>query len=206
MVETKTQRPDQGQSFMDTSRIVSFSDGVIAVIITILVLEIKIPIGDQLSDLKPLSPILLTYFLSFRQIGTFWNNHHHLMALAHKASSKLMWANLYFLFWISLIPFATAWLGAHYDKAWPVALYGAVALLCGIGYNRLQKTVLAAYPDATIQKTHFNHDIKGKISLSLYALGVVLAFINTWISLILYVSVAVIWFIPERRIGEVAKS
>ena len=193
-------QPDGG---MDTGRLLAFSDGVIAVVITILVLEFKVPSGYELSDLKPLVPAVLVYLLSFRQIATYWANHHHLLRLARHANSRLIWTNMNLLFVISLIPFTTAWLGEHYNKPWPVALYGLVALMAGIAYNFLQRAILAEYPSKLILHTRFGRDVKGKLSLLCYACGAGLAFVSVWISIGLYVAVAVAWSAPERRIEDV---
>ncbi len=189
----------------DTSRIVALSDGVIAVVITVLVLEFKVPAGHQLVDLQPLLPVFLAYVLSFRQVATYWVNHHHLLKLARKANGRLMWANLRLLFVISLLPFVTAWLGEHYDQAVPVALYGLVTLAAGVAYNRVQAAVLAEYPPEAVQRTRFGRDIKGKLSLLSYATAIGLAFVSPWLSLGLYVAVAVVWSIPERRVEELIK-
>ncbi|HSX07700.1 MAG TPA: TMEM175 family protein [Candidatus Saccharimonadales bacterium] len=191
-------------SGLDTSRLLSFSDGVIAVIITILVLEFKVPSGYELHDLQPLLPAVLVYLLSFRQIATYWANHHHLLRLAHHASNRLIWANLNLLFTISLVPFATAWLGEHYNRPWPVALYGFIALAVAVAYNILQRTVLAEYPSTLVEHTRFRRDIKGKLSLLAYVAGVGLAFVNVWISIGLYVAVAIAWLVPERRVEDIA--
>lgn len=194
----------QPENGLDTTRLLSFSDGVIAVIITILVLEFKVPSGYELRDLQPLVPVVFVYLLSFRQIATYWANHHHLLRLAHRAGSRLIWANLNLLFVISLVPFTTAWLGEHYNRPWPVALYGFIALAVGVAYNILQHVVLAEYPSALVEHTRFRRDIKGKLSLLAYVAGIGLAFVNTWISIGLYVAVAVVWLVPERRIEDIA--
>ncbi len=194
--------PWRPESEIDTSRLLTFSDGVIAVIITILVLEFKVPSGGELHDLQPLIPSVLVYLLSFRQIATYWANHHHLLRLARQANSRLIWANLNLLFVISFIPFTTTWLGEHYNQPWPVALYGFVALMAGIAYNFLQRAVLAEYPSDVIRRTRFSRDIKGKLSLLAYAAATLLAFVNVWLSIGLYVAVAIAWSVPERRIQD----
>jgi uncharacterized membrane protein len=191
---------------LETGRLLAFSDGVIAVIITVLVLEFKVPSGYQLSDLQPVIPPVLVYLLSFRQIATYWVNHHHLLRLARHANSRLIWANLNLLLVISFIPFTTAWFGQHFTQPWPVALYGIVALAAGIVYNFLQHAVLAEYPSELIQHTRFGRDIKGKLSLLSYTLGILLAFVSVWIAIGLYVAVAIAWSIPERRVEDIAES
>lgn len=194
-------QPPEGE--LDTGRLLTFSDGVIAVIITILVLEFKVPSGYQLSDLQPLVPMVLAYLLSFRQIATYWVNHHRLLRLAHRANSRLTWANLNLLFMISFIPFTTAWLGQHYDRPWPVALYGLMALITGIAYNFVQRAVLAEYPSTLIERTRFGRDVKGKLSLLSYAAATILAFVNVWLSIGLFVAVAIAWSVPERRVEDI---
>jgi len=189
-------------STINASRITAFSDGVIAVIITIIVLEIKIPAGYDWAALRSVLPIFLIYLLSFRQIGTYWNNHHHLLALAHRASGRLMWANLRFLFCLSLFPFVTTWLGEHYNKPLPVLCYGIAALLSGLAYNRVQAAVLTEYPVETIKQTPFGRDLKGLFSLFCYAVGIALAFVNTWAALAAYASVVLLWIAPEQRAEE----
>jgi len=195
--------PEHSSDEIDTSRLLAFSDGVMAVIITILVLEFKVPTGAQLSDLQPLVPSVLVYLLSFRQIATYWANHHHLLKLAHRANGRLIWANLNLLFVISFIPFTTTWLGEHYNQPWPVALYGLVALMAGIAYNFLQRAVLVEYSPEVIRRTRFSRDVKGKLSLLAYAIAVPSAFLSVWISIGLYIAVAIVWSVPERRIEDV---
>lgn len=189
---------------LGTGRLLSFSDGVIAVIITILVLEFKVPSGYELRDLAPLLPSVVAYLLSFRQVATFWANHHHLLRLAHRADGRLIWANMNLLFMLSLMPFSTAWAGEHYDRPLPIALFGIVSLLAGITYNILQRVVLAEYPSSVIKNTRFERNIKGRLSLIGYASGVLLAFVSTWISIGIYIAIAIVWLVPERRVDEIA--
>lgn len=174
---------------MSTNRLETFSDGVLAIIITIMVLELKIPHGSDLADLQPLVPIFLAYALSFQVIGTYWNNHHHLLHAAKEINSKIMWANLNLLFWLSLIPFATGWLGENYTQSWPTATYGILLLLAAGAYQILQKTI-------TNQKS--GNETKGVLSLICYILAVSLAFVNPIFSDLLYASVAIMWFIPKH--------
>lgn len=188
---------------LDTGRLLAFSDGVIAVIITVLVLEFKVPSGYELQDLAPLVPSVVAYLLSFRQVATFWANHHHLLRLAHRADGKLIWANMNLLFMLSLMPFSTAWAGEHYDHPVPVALFGLVSLFAGITYSILQHVVLAEYPKEVIRRTQFDKDMKGKLSLLGYAAGIVLAFISTWLSIGIYVAIAIVWLVPEQRTREI---
>lgn len=185
------------------SRLEAFSDGVMAIIITIIVLEIKIPEKPTLEALKPVLPLFLAYALSFRQIGTYWNNHHHLLQLVNKVTPKIMWANLNFLFFVSLTPFITLWLGENYTAALPTALFGINSLASGLAYRSLQKSVLEGHDQATIANAGLASDFKGIISLLSYALAIPLAFVEHWLSIALYVLVAVMWFIPDRRVEKV---
>ena len=189
-----------------TTRLLAFSDGVIAVIITILVLEFKVPSGAGLQDLQPLLPSLVAYLLSFRQVATFWANHHHLLRLAHRVDGRLIWANMNLLFMISLMPFATAWAGEHYSQPLPIALFGLVSLLAGVTYSILQRVILSEYPVTVIRQTSFYRDIKGRLSLIGYAAGIALAFVSTWISVAIYVGIAIVWLVPERRTQEIETS
>lgn len=178
---------------MNTTRLETFSDGVLAIIITIMVLELKVPHGAEITDLKPLIPTFLAYILSFQVIGTYWNNHHHLLHTTKTVTSKIMWANLHLLFWISLIPFFTSWLGEHHTESWPTAMYGILLLLTAFSYAILQKTIVT-------DPSKLGSDLKGKISLGCYSLAVLLAFVNPIFSDFLYLLVALIWFIPDRRL------
>lgn len=180
---------------MNTSRLEAFSDAVIAVIITIMVLELKAPQAADLAALQPLMPVFLAYVLSFVVIGSYWNNHHQLVRAASQVNPRLMWHNLHFLFWLSLIPFFTAWLGENYRHTWPTALYGALMVLVAIAYQLLQKTILANGR----KKSTAGGDLKGALSLLLYGLSVIVAFIQPWLADILFGAVALMWFVPDQR-------
>jgi uncharacterized membrane protein len=187
---------------MSKGRLEAFSDGVIAIIITIMVLEMKVPHGSDLSALRPLLPVFLSYVLSFTFIGIYWNNHHHLMHAARHVNGRILWANLHLLFWLSLIPFVTGWMGENHFTALPVALYGALLLFAGCAYYLLTRALIAHHgQDSPIAKA-VGRDFKGKVSLVICAVAIALAFANAWISCALYVLVAVIWFIPDRRMEK----
>ena len=185
---------------MGTSRIEAFSDGVIAVIITIMVLEMKVPHGESLGALVPLIPVFLSYVLSFVYLGIYWNNHHHMMSTCHRVSGPILWANLHLLFWLSLIPFTTGWMGENHYAAIPTALYGAVLLMSAIAYWILQRQIIAVQgADSLLQKA-IGSDWKGKASPVIYAIAIVLAFWWQALAQALYVLVALIWLVPDRRI------
>jgi uncharacterized membrane protein len=185
---------------MDKGRMEAFSDGVIAILITIMVLELHAPHGSELSALKPLGPVFLSYVLSFVILGIYWNNHHHLVQAARAVSGSVLWANLHLLFWLSLFPFATAWMGGNHFDRLPTAAYGAVMLAAAIAYYILQKTIVAVDgPDSALAAA-LGRDLKGKISPVLFAVGIPTAFVNRWVSVGLYVAVAVMWFVPDRRL------
>ena len=185
---------------MPKTRLEAFSDGVIAIIITIMVLELKAPHEASLTALRPLLPAFLSYVLSFVFLGIYWNNHHHLLHATKRISAGIMWANLHLLFWLSLVPFGTRWLGENRGGAWPTALYGAVLLMAAIAYIILQTCVVASQGRGSQLAAALGSDWKGKLSLGSYALALVLAFVNQWFSDALYVFVAVLWLIPDRRI------
>ncbi len=185
---------------MHKERLEAFSDGVIAVIITIMVLELKVPHGDSLTVLIPLLTVFLTYILSFIYIGIYWNNHHHMLFAADKINGKAMWANMHLLFWLSLVPFATAWMGENHFTRWPVVLYGTILLMNGVAYSILAKILIVeAGKDSKLAKA-LGPDRKGKVSILLYSVAIGLAFVNSKISLGIYAAVAVMWFIPDPRI------
>jgi uncharacterized membrane protein len=188
---------------MGKGRLEAFSDGVLAIIITIMVLEIKVPHGDILEDLKPLLPIFMSYILSFIYIGIYWNNHHHLMQVVNKVSGAVLWSNIHLLFWLSLVPFATAWMGENHFSKWPVILYGFILMMAGVAYYILAHCLTAIHgKDSTLAKA-IGKDKKGVISVVLYIVGIIAAlFIHPWIGFSLYVIVAAIWFIPDRRIEK----
>jgi uncharacterized membrane protein len=184
---------------LGTARVEAFSDGVIAVIITIMALELRAPEGASLDAVRGRLPGLLVYVLSFVIIGIYWNNHHHLLRAAERISGAAMWANLFLLFWLSLIPVLTEWLRDEYRHALPAAAYGAVAFAAGVAYAILVRALIRANGRDSAVAQAIGSDIKGYASLVLYAAGVGLAFVSSWISYALYVAVAVMWFIPDRR-------
>ena len=189
---------------MGKGRLEAFSDGVIAIIITIMVLELKVPHEADLAALRPLIPVLLSYVLSFAYVGIYWNNHHHLMHAVQKVNGSVLWANLYLLFWLSVIPFVTAWMGENHFAIVPVAIYGVVLLMNSIAFTILTRILIAVHSNATLALA-MGKDYKGKISLVLYAVAIPLAFVAPWFSMAIYVSVAIIWFIPDRRIEKLVK-
>ena len=188
---------------MEKNRLEAFSDGVIAIIITIMVLELKVPQGSSISALKPVLPVFLTYLLSFIYVGIYWNNHHHLLKACHRINGRIMWANLHLMFWLSLFPFATGWMGLNHFQTWPTAIYGGLMLLAAIAYYILQNTIVAKQgPDSKLAKA-LGRDVKGKLSILLYAAGIAAAFFVPWVSGVIYVLVALIWFVPDKRIERV---
>ncbi len=188
---------------MGKNRIEAFSDGVIAIIITIMVLEIKVPHGDSPDVLIPLLPALISYVLSFINVGIYWNNHHHLFQAAHKVNGNVMWANNHLLFWLSLLPFASGWMGENHFAAWPTALFGGVLLMAGVAYNFLIRSLIALHGNESAIAKAIGKDRKGKASLFLYFIGICLSFYNGWISLGIYAAVAVVWFFPDKRIENI---
>jgi uncharacterized membrane protein len=192
---------------MGTSRLEAFSDGVIAIIITIMVLELKAPEGHDIKALIPLTPVLLSYVLSFIYVGIYWNNHHHLLHTCEETTGGILWANLHLLFWLSLIPFATAWLGENHYSSGPAALYGAILLLSAIAWVILQQQIIKSQEGKRdILKQAVGDDFKGKVSVLLYVAGIGLAFWQPLVSLALYGLTALIWLIPDRRIEKVVKA
>jgi len=187
---------------MTTNRLEAFSDGVLAIIITIMVLEFKLPEEPTFESLKPITPIFLSYLGSFVFIGMYWNNHHHLFQITEKVNGKILWSNLHLLFWLSLIPFTTSWIGENHEDSVPVALYGFVLLMCGIAFVLLQISIIKFHGEEFILKKVLGKNNKGKLSLLLYFLGFILSFYNTWVAIALYISVAIIWFIPDSRIEK----
>ncbi len=187
---------------MGKGRLEAFSDGVLAIIITIMVLEMKVPHGDDLAALKPLFPLFLSYILSFIYIGIYWNNHHHLMHAAHKINGKVMWANNHLLFWLSLMPFTSGWMGENHFTTWPTALFGFVLMMAGVAYYILAQCLVSLHGADSILGKAVGNDIKGKISVVIYAVAIILSWFNGQASLGLYALVAVIWFIPDRRIEK----
>jgi uncharacterized membrane protein len=188
---------------MEKNRLEAFSDGVLAIIITIMVLELKVPHGSDLTALTPLLPVFLTYLLSFIYVGIYWNNHHHLLKAAHKVTAGIMWANLHLLFWLSLFPFVTGWMGENHFTPAPTALYGAVMLLAAIAYYILQSVIVAAHGPGSRLAVSIGRDLKGKLSPVLYAIAIAASFFRPWIAGCIYVVVALLWLVPDRRIARV---
>jgi uncharacterized membrane protein len=181
-------------------RLEAFSDGVIAILITIMVLELKIPGGGTWEALRPLMPVFLTYVLSFVNLGIYWNNHHHMFQATDRVNGKILWANLHLLFWLSLIPFVTGWMGENHFEALPTAVYGGVLILAAIAYTILAMALLAEQGPHSRLARALGRDVKGKASIAIYAAAIGLAFVNQWIADGLYVLVALIWLVPDRRI------
>ncbi len=188
---------------MTKGRLEAFSDGVIAIIITIMVLGIQAPKGGTFVDLKPLLPYFISYILSFLYVGIYWNNHHHLLHIADRVDGKILWANLYFLFWLSLIPFVTGWMGEHLFAPATMASYGAVLFMTAIAYNLLQRQILKHDGKDSLLSKAIGRDFKGKISIVLYAVAIGSSFFNQWISGAIYYLVAAMWLIPDKRIEKV---
>jgi uncharacterized membrane protein len=184
---------------MTTARVEAFSDGVIAIIITIMVLELRPPHDASLAGLRPLLPVFGSYLLSYIFLGIYWSNHHHLLHAAEHVDGKVLWANLHLLFWLSLVPFVTAWMGENHFTAWPVALYGCVLLLAAIAYTILVRALLAAHGNRLLADA-LGSDFKGKMSIVGYVVAIPVAFVSPLIAFLLYVSVAIMWLIPDRRI------
>ncbi|KQY54998.1 TMEM175 family protein [Lysobacter sp. Root494] len=188
---------------MGKSRLEAFSDGVIAIIITIMVLEMKVPHGESPESLRPLLPVFLSYVLSFVYVGIYWNNHHHMLHVSRQVSGRVLWANLHLLFWLSLFPFATGWMGENHFAAWPSALYGGVLLMAAIAYWLLQQAIIAAEGSDSLLKVALGRDWKGRISPLLYLLGIASSFWLPWAAMLVYVVVALMWLVPDRRIEHV---
>jgi len=188
---------------MGSNRLEAFSDGVIAILITIMVLELKVPHGEGLAALQPLIPVFLSYVLSFVYLGIYWNNHHHMLHACRKVTGPILWANLHLLFWLSLIPFTTGWMGENHFAAVPAAFYGIVLLMSAIAYYVLQQLIIASQgPDSILRKA-VGGDWKGKLSPITYAIAIPAAFLSPWISMGLYVFIALVWLVPDRRIENV---
>jgi uncharacterized membrane protein len=185
---------------MGKTRLEAFSDGVIAILITIMVLELKVPHGATAAALAPLLPVLLSYVLSFVYLGIYWNNHHHMLHTVTRVSGGVLWANLHLLFWLSLLPFATGWLGENHFAPLPAALYGFVLLMAALAYTWLQHCIVRTQGADSLLHRAIGRDWKGKLSPVLYLAGIPLAFVATWLSLGLYVAVALMWLVPDRRI------
>lgn len=187
---------------MGKTRLEAFSDGVIAIIITIMVLELKVPHGTELTTLAPLIPVFLSYVLSFIYVGIYWNNHHHMLSASHQVNGRVLWANLHLLFWLSLIPFVTGWMGENHFAPLPVALYGGVLFMCGAAYYGLARSLIAHHGRDSELANALGKDFKGLVSLALYAVAIPLSFVATWLAIAVYVLVAALWFIPDRRIEK----
>ena len=189
---------------MPKSRLEAFSDGVLAIIITIMVLEMKVPHAADLAALAPVLPVFLVYVLSFVNIGIYWNNHHHLLHAVERVSGPAMWANLHLLFWLSLIPFVTGWMGENHYAALPTAVYGVVLLAAALAWQPLQRALIAANGGAQSKLARaVRRDFKGKLSVVFYTAAIALAFVSQWIADALYVLVAILWLVPDRRIERV---
>jgi uncharacterized membrane protein len=188
---------------MGKARLEAFSDAVIAIIITIMVLEMKVPHGDTLSDLLPILPVFLSYVLSFVYVGIYWNNHHHLLHTCTRVTGGILWANLHLLFWLSLFPFATGWMGENHFTAMPTALYGIVLLMAAVAYYLLQQALIRVQGPESILKRALGGDWKGRLSPVLYLTAIVATLRAPWISALIFVTVAVIWLVPDRRIEAV---
>ncbi len=180
----------------------AFSDGVIAIIITIMVLELHVPHGDNIRDLLPMLPVLISYILSFVNVGIYWNNHHHMLYAAERINGAILWSNLNLLFWLSLMPFATAWMGENHFARWPVILYGFVLIMNGLAYTILCRLLIKEAGADSPLAIALGKDWKGKSSVFIYAAAIGLAFINPWLAFALYIMVAVMWFIPDKRIEK----
>ena len=185
---------------MGKTRLEAFSDGVIAIIITIMVLEMKVPHGDGLAALKPLIPVFVSYLLSFVYVGIYWNNHHHLLHAVRHVNGATLWANLHLLFWLSLIPFVTGWMGENHFHQLPVALYGVVLLMAGVAYTILVRVLIRHHGHESALAKAIGSDFKGNVSLVAYVAAIGLAFVHEGIAMALYLAVAVMWLVPDRRI------
>ncbi len=188
---------------MGKNRIETFFDGVLAIIITIMVLEMKVPHGNSFETLSPLVPVLFSYLLSFIYLGIYWNNHHHMMHTCERVTGSMLWATLHLLFWLSLIPFTTGWMGENHFASHPAALYGFVLLMAAIAYWILQQRIIASQGEVSLLKQAIGNDWKGKASPALYISGVALAFVSQWLAIAVYVAVALMWLVPDRRIERV---
>jgi uncharacterized membrane protein len=191
---------------MTKGRLEAFSDGVIAIIITIMVLELTVPHGADLAALRPLIPTFMSYVLSFLFLGIYWNNHHHLLQAIRRVDGRVLWANLHLLFWLSLIPFVTGWMGENYFAAWPVALYGVVLLLAAVAYFILTRALIPLHGRDSVLATALGRDFKGKVSMLIYVAAIPLAFVSSWFACALYLLVAVMWLVPDRRIEKTLAS
>ncbi|HEX3623779.1 MAG TPA: TMEM175 family protein [Acidimicrobiales bacterium] len=185
---------------MPTDRLEAFSDGVIAILITIMVLELRIPHGEDLAAVRPLVPVFLTYVLSFVNIGIYWNNHHHMLQVTDRINGPILWANLHLLFWLSLFPFFTGWMGENHFGRLPTAAYGGVLLAAALAYYVLQRAIVAEQGPGSTLNAALGRDLKGKVSPAIYAVAIPLAFVSRWVALALYVVVSLMWLVPDRRL------
>lgn len=191
---------------MNKGRLEAFSDGVMAIVITIMVLEIKVPHGAELSDLKPLIPIILSYILSFIYLGIYWNNHHHMMQTVKRVTGNILWANLHLLFWLSLVPFVTGWMGENSFSPMPMAVYGFILLMAAISYFILQSRIIKNHGKDSILAKAVGSDLKGKISPIIYVIAIASSWFSSWIAGGLYIVVAFMWLIPDKRIEHIINS
>jgi uncharacterized membrane protein len=187
---------------MTKTRLEAFSDGVLAIVITIMVLELKVPHGDDLHALRSMLPVFLSYLLSFVYLGIYWNNHHHMLHAAEKVDGRILWANLHLLFWLSLVPVGTGWMGDHPFAPVPAAVYGVILLCAAIAYTILQTTIVWRHGPTSVLATAVGKDLKGKVSLAMYVAAIAAACLLPWLAYALYVLVALIWLVPDRRIEE----
>jgi uncharacterized membrane protein len=194
-----------GETLMGKERLEAFTDGVVAIIITIMVLEMKVPHGADLAALKESLPVLAAYVLSYINVGTFWNNHHHMLYASTHVDGRVLWANLLLLFWLSLVPFVIRWIDEAGLVTLPVAAYGVVLFMSGVSYSLLQSAIIARNGRTSALAVALGSDVKGKLSIALYASSIPLAFIQPWVSIALYVLVALIWFVPDKRIERAVK-
>ena len=188
---------------MGKNRMEAFSDGVLAIIITIMVLEMKVPHGDDFAALRPLLPVFLTYVLSFVYLGIYWNNHHHMLHVTQHVSGAILWANLHLLFWLSLFPFVTGWMGENHFAVMPTVLYGVVLLMAAVAYMILQRAIIARHGRESLLAKAVGRDLKGKLSPVLYVIAIFTAFFAPWVAGTLYILVAALWLVPDRRIERV---
>ena len=192
---------------MGKGRLEAFSDGVLAIIITIMVLELRVPHGDTFEALRPLAPVFLAYVLSFLYVGIYWNNHHHMLHAANRVTGPILWANLHLLFWLSLLPFATGWAGENHFAAMPTAAYGIVLFMAAIAYWTLQQTILASEgPESALARAVGRRDWKGRLSPVTYLVAIAVAFVLPWAAQLLYVAVALVWLVPDRRIEHALRA
>lgn len=190
---------------MQKGRLEAFSDGVLAIIITIMVLEIKVPHGEEFTDLIPLIPVFLSYVLSFIYLSIYWNNHHHMMHTVKKVTGSILWANLHLLFWLSLVPFVTGWMGENNFSSKPMALYGFVLLMAAIAYFILQNQIIKTHGKESVLAQAVGKDLKGKLSPVLYVIGIALSWVSSWAAGAIFILVALIWLVPDKRIETIYK-